>query len=349
MFRKGKTQFKFKTYKSDAAPFFFFIDIIPLDPNSFNKPLSSFLAKQVQFNPIMPLPMRVDKVFNGESTVIIRPNEPINFPINDSDIAIINPVPFVQLGFEKLLYFTEIRSQETLYYSLKQKAVEQWWSFTKDIYGNLPQLEEDFSAFLKAYLHTVLRTWLDGSDMIGAATQYCSIINDICKERMLRNVVSIEIDKKHKQVKMYNVKSSKYREKLKVQQKIDYLPELVDIEVFNLSQERFLNKTPSKAEIIDNRISCNRRELSYIPLLFYDDLQECMIQNMKLLENGMSKLLEPSILIDSKAILIKNHDELHDFESKEKYSWLNTLNKLDITSGFESLTSSLNKFHRDFR
>jgi hypothetical protein len=38
--------------------------------------------------------------------------------------------------------------------------------------------------------------------------------------------------------------------------------------------------------------------MKYIPLMFYDDLQECMLQNMRLLETNEMKLLDPSILLE---------------------------------------------------
>ncbi|MFX1236828.1 MAG: hypothetical protein ACFFAS_00440 [Promethearchaeota archaeon] len=343
MFRKEKTQFKFKTYKSDAAPFFFFIDIFPIESNSFDRPVSSLLTRQIQNNPIIPLPIRVDKVFNGEYSVIIRPTEPITFPLNESDHAIINPIPFLQFGLEKLLYFTEIRSRERLFLSLKQKAVNHWWNATKDLYGNLPQLEEDFSAFLKAYLHTVLRAWIEDGDIIKAAIEYCTIINNICKERMLRNIISIEIDQSKEQVKMYKEKTIKYREKLKIYEEIEYHPEIVDVEVFDLSGASFLNYIFSKEEIIKNRDSYNMRNLKYIPILFYDDLQECMLQNLKYLENGELEIIDPSILLDSNIILVKNCDELNEFDLKRKYNWLKDLSEINISSLFNTLTTSINQ------
>ncbi|MFX1328012.1 MAG: hypothetical protein ACFE91_07700 [Promethearchaeota archaeon] len=340
MFQKGKTPFKFKTYKSDAAPFFFFIDIFPLEPEIFGNPRSSFLAKQIRNNPIMPLPMRVDRVFNGETSIIIRPNNPTVFPINESVFAIINPIPFFQLGLEKLLFFTEIRSSEKFSLSLKQKAIKRWWEATRYLYGNLPQIEEDFSAFLRAYLYTMIKAKINEEDIIGAAIEYCEIVNNICKERMLRNTILVEINKNQENVKLFKEKTRKYRKKLKIDMKTEYHPELIDIEVFNFSEKGFSNQGNFKEAIEE---SSDRYVLKYIPLLFYDDLQECMLQNLKLLEMNEIKLLDPINLLNKNVILIQKSEDLREKELS-KYSWLNNLNEVNIEIIYNSITESLNQF-----
>ena len=93
---------KFKTFKFDAAPFFFFIDLFPPDYSSEDKPILGNLINSISTNPIMPLPMRVDRVFNGERSILIRPKEDISFPVTEDLTAVINPTPILQLGFEKL-------------------------------------------------------------------------------------------------------------------------------------------------------------------------------------------------------------------------------------------------------
>ncbi len=112
-----KTQVKFKTYKSDAAPFFFYIEIFPFDTSLIRNPNLFSLLKIIEKNPIIPIPMRVDRVFNGENSVIIRPREVISFQISEDQLAIINPHHFLSYGIKNLIYFSEIRSSEQLFKS----------------------------------------------------------------------------------------------------------------------------------------------------------------------------------------------------------------------------------------
>ena len=338
MFRKLKRpQYRFKTYKSDAAPFFFFIDVFPPNMDQFDNIRSSFLVNQIKNNPIMPLPMRVDRVSNGATSILIRPIEPIVFPISDSDSAIINPIPFLQLAFKKLLFFSEIRSFENFYRSLDQKKVARWWNSSRFLYGNLSQIEEDFSAFLRAYLHTVVKAHINGEDVNGAAIEYCEIINKICKDRLLKNTIMVELNKKQENVSLFKEKKNKYRVKRKIIEKTEYYPELIDIEVFDLYENGFSFEGNFKDMISTNS---KGNVLKYIPLLFYDDLQECMLQNLKLLETNEVELLYPSYLLDKNVILIQKSEDLHEQELN-KYSWLNKFSDIDIGRIYNSLTESL--------
>ena len=51
---KNKT--KFNTFKSDGAPFFFYIDVIPLDISQYEMKNQIKLLNGVADNSIMPLP-----------------------------------------------------------------------------------------------------------------------------------------------------------------------------------------------------------------------------------------------------------------------------------------------------
>ncbi|MFW9972551.1 MAG: hypothetical protein ACFFDF_20360 [Candidatus Odinarchaeota archaeon] len=289
----------------------------------------------------MPIPMRIDRVFNGENSLIVRPKDPIVFPINKSVLAIINPIPFLQFGFEKLLFFTEIRSFEKFSLSLNQKGIKQWWEATRYLYGYLSQIEEDFSAFLRAYLYTIIKASINEVDIIGAAVKYCEIVNKICKDRLLRNTILVEINKKQKNVQLYKEKTTKYRNKLKIIKKSEVLPELIDIEVFNLSENAFLYEEKFKDSIDDN---FNSYILKYIPLLFYDDLQECMLQNLKLLETNEVELLSPSYLLNKNVILIQKSEDLCEKELN-KYSWLSNLSDINFGTIYNFITKSLNLFN----
>ncbi|NVM19252.1 MAG: hypothetical protein HWN80_16215 [Candidatus Lokiarchaeota archaeon] len=315
-----KTQVKFKTYKSDAAPFFFYIEIFPFDTSRYISPYVSSLIKTIEKNPVVPIPMRVDRVFNGDSSILIRPREPISFQISEDKLAVINPYHFLLNGIKNVIYFSEIRSSETLYKSISRKNVISWWEKTRFLYGNLNRLEEDFSSFLRAYLHTMVRNYVEGDDLISAAIQYCQIIENICKKRMEQNRILAEIDGKESSVKLYKVKNQTYYKKLKKVSEKQYHPELVDIEIINYSSSNWPKVTTAKNEVeIDVK--------KYIPLLFYDDLQECMLLNLQYLEENEKILLNPSTLIEKKIISIIESKKFND-DFKNKNLWWKDFSKI---------------------
>ncbi|MHA2289429.1 MAG: hypothetical protein ACXABG_11650, partial [Promethearchaeota archaeon] len=137
------TKAKFKTYKSDGAPFFFYIDVVPLELSQYKMKNHIKLLEGEANNSIMPLPLRIDRIFEGKSSIIIRPQEPISFTFDDI-VAVVNPVPFVRSGLKKLLIFTEIRSSEEFISSLSHTKAKIWWDMTKYLHGKLTTLEEDF-------------------------------------------------------------------------------------------------------------------------------------------------------------------------------------------------------------
>ena len=328
-----KTQVKFKTYKSDAAPFFFYIEIFPFDTSLIRNPNLFSLLKIIEKNPIIPIPMRVDRVFNGENSVIIRPREVISFQISEDQLAIINPHHFLSYGIKNLIYFSEIRSLEQFFKSLSSKDVISWWEATRFLYGNISRLEEDFSAFLRAYLHTLVKSYIEGSDLVSAAIQYCQILEDICKKRMEQNKILMEINGEESNVKMYKSKVLTYYKKFKKVREKQHHPELIDIEIFNYSS----NNWPKDATSIKRRESIIKK---YIPLLIYDDLQECMLLNLKYLEENEKTIINPSSLIEEKIITIidsKNFDD--DF--KKKNTWWKDLNNIEPDLFLEEIFESL--------
>ncbi|MFX1570482.1 MAG: hypothetical protein ACFFCV_19250 [Promethearchaeota archaeon] len=317
---------KFKTYKFDAAPFFFYIEIFPPDLSIFKNGLHRKLLEKINSNPIMPLPMRVDRVFNGEKSLLIRPREPINFSLMDNLTATVNPTSFLQYGFERLLYFTEIRGHENFFVSLNLEKTQNWWNSTKFLYAKLRYLEEDFSAFIRAYIHTVLKAKLNDEDLSSAATEYCQIVSDICDKRLKENSIIIETTNTESNVKLYKEKEAIYRKKGKKVKQIQYHPELVDIDVFDLSEKGFVDHMDNKSFILNE---LKPLEIKYIPLLFYDDLLECMLQNLKFLNDGNHNILDPSFLLDNNIIVLN--------ESKKKYTWFDNFDNIALEPIIESI------------
>jgi len=326
-----KSIHKFKIFKADAAPFFFYIDIFPSDITAFKAERAVVLIKNINENPIMPLPMRVDRVFNGESSILIRPREPISVPLMDNNHAIINPDNFIQFGIEKLLYFTEIRGYERFTNSLVLEKAKKWWDSTKFLTTKLSQLEEDFSVFLQSYIGTVLKAKLTGEDLISAANKYCKSVQNTCEKRLKENSILVETTRKENRVEMYTQKIARSRKKMKKVDQLEYHPELVDIDIYNLSERGFSNN-------IEN-LSSNLE----VPLLIYDDLLECMLQNLKKLDDGDENILDPSFLINKQIIIVQKSEDLENFKAQE-YSWFNAFEELNLESIFQSLRTTLLEF-----
>ena len=329
---------KFKIFKADAAPFFFYIDIFPSDLTAFKSERAVVLIKSINKNPIMPLPMRVDRVYNGKNSILIRPKEPVSVPLMDNNHAIINPANFIQFGIEKLLYFTEIRGFERFFKSLEIENAQKWWDSTRFFTTKLFQLEEDFTAFLKSYISTILKAKLNSEDLISGANNYCKSIQNTCEKRLKQNSISVETTRKETNVKLYTQKIARFRKKMKKIEQLEYHPELVDIDIYNLSERGFSNNIETLNSTLEEM---QPKESKYIPLLFYDDLLECMLQNLKKLDDGDNNILDPSFLLDNQIITVQKSKDLEKNKAQE-YTWFNSFEELNLEMIFQSLrTTSL--------
>jgi hypothetical protein len=195
-----------------------------------------------------------------------------------------------------------------------------WWNSTKFLYGRLLTLEEDFAAFLKAYLLIMVKAKIESEDLISAAIQYCELIRKICDKRIQEKHITVEIKTKEKLVDLYKLKDGKVIEKRfkRVDSKLLY-PSFVDIEVMNLEGVEFSN-------IQDKKLKIKSTIMKYIPLLFYDDLLECMLQNLEILKDFEGDIIDPSFLLEND--IIKLFDK--EIPNPEQYSWLQDFNEVNI-------------------
>jgi hypothetical protein len=72
--------------------------------------------------------------------------------------------------------------------------------------------------------------------------------------------------------------------------------------------------------------------MKYIPLLIYDDLLECMLQNLETLKDFEGDIIDPSFLFENN--IIKVFDD--EIQEPEKYSWLKDFNQVNITKIMDS-------------
>ena len=169
----------------------------------------------------------------------------------------------------------------------------------------------------------MVKAKLNDDDLINAAKKYCELVSDICNKRIKENSILIETDDNEVQVKLYKEKILKYYKKRKKVEELQYHPELVDIDVYNLSEKGFV----SDFKAIFKEIKASYKK--YIPLLFYDDLLECMLQNLKKLEDGEVNLLDPSYLLDKNIITINNPKDL-EITTPQDLTWMNSFDGINL-------------------
>lgn len=241
---------KLKAFKNDLAPLGFFFDLIP--------------TKNFKI-PIMPIPMRIDKLTNHQPTLFILPDFNSLKNVFQKYHLFINFEQFFLIGLTNLISYAKIKYKEITKRNLKDEIIVQWFEKSKNIITEIYSLTETFtfiiSEFLKSlYFINTEKTKDENSNTLKHIIQYCDTMINYCEEKIENNKFIIKKGDTEEEVKLYKEKNNKY------------YPEIVSVDVDILSSNK-------------------KKKRSFIPYLIYDDLFDCFSYNKKnLLENPINDL-----------------------------------------------------------
>ncbi len=230
---------RIKSNPDDVAPMLFVIDVI---------------RSEHYKNPIIPIPVRIDKVSNGEFTCIILPSKQPQIEQEDL-VYFIDVFRFVELGLQNLMSYTAKKFNEITYRPLNIANLSKWWENTRTFSCNFPTYTQDLEFASQAYLEAYVN-WKSSGDMIGALLSYSDKIIDLCNTRLAKNKISYQFGKKVISSRIYT--------------------------------ERKDGKKIAQIWQVDRITLKNRkvRKKAFIPHLIYDDLLECFLSNKAELERG---------------------------------------------------------------
>lgn len=282
--------------KRDAAPFFLFPDVFPPGVGPDGSPDDSNAPPR----PVMPVPARVDRVFHGDPALLVRPSEPVTFPLAPEVVACVDPRPFVRAGVDVMLWLAETRAREFLKANLDPWSANRWWERTRVRISRMPSLEEDVAAVLRAYLHHVVRAHLEGGDPVEAAAGYCQTALETFRRRVLSNQFRFVSNGVVREEVLYHGDPEKR-----------VLPMFYDVDVWNLAQEEvrggvnFRDPKPGR-----NLVRVKGRQ-QVLPLLLYDDFMDCMTQNLADLSepDAAERLASPGELLGT-SVLVSRGESL---------------------------------------
>ncbi|MHA1191331.1 MAG: hypothetical protein ACTSP9_03430 [Promethearchaeota archaeon] len=251
MFFKSNSKYstKLRTFKSDLAPVGFYFDIFPTE------------VFQI---PILPIPMRIDKLSNGAPTLFITPNREKLEKLCKRLNLNINFHHFYTVGVKNLINYARLKHKEITLRHLDDDKIRKWWKASINISAFNPDLVESFtfinSQFLKSFSYidkNNLDPSQDREDYKNILIHYCDSIIKYFRKKIEKNIFFI---KKENKIEI---------EKLYLEKKQKYYPLVIKIPVNDLTT----NKT---------------HEMGFIPYLIYDDLLDSFYYNKKFLENNDS-------------------------------------------------------------
>jgi len=253
-----------KDYKKDIAPIGFFFDIIPTE-----------LFKV----PILPIPMRIDKVVKGELTYFIRFNLDKLYSLFKELNLFIDFKSFFIIGIRNLLDYAKKNSNEIAQHSFRKDLFRKWLYNSISIEIDIPDLTEDLTYLLSEFLKTYsFINTLDVNDEIymKELINYCDRIIAYFQERLESNSIQIKSNGDFKEEKMYFIKKSKY------------YPRIIEI---NIEKTRGSEKIDVK-------------KMRFVPYLIYDDILETFFYNKKLLTSQKQEPYKFEFL-QEKGIILK--------------------------------------------
>ncbi|MBD3195918.1 MAG: hypothetical protein GF317_12725 [Candidatus Lokiarchaeota archaeon] len=270
---------KLKSFKKDIAPIGFFFDIVKND---------NFKV------PILPVPMRIDKLTNGEPTIFILPEmDEINTFCQNHGLFF-NCSGFYLIGIKNLISFAKTKYKEMILRSLPEKKIKIWWNSSKRLSANYIDLKESFTfiliEFLAVFKHikeNLLK--INQEEYTEHLIQYCDIIITYFRTKIENNVFRLQKD------------DEIIEEKLYIEKKQKYYPLTLKINV---------------CDVINNKTA----ELDFIPYLIYDDILNCFSFNKSVLLNNDEnkkidlKVYEDYNLINNRSDLIEQNGNLGDLD-----------------------------------
>ena len=242
-----------KTYKSDLAPVGFYFDIF---------------TSEIFRIPVMPIPMRIDRLFKGESTFFILPDMiKLNRLINELDL-VLNMKSFLLAGIKNLINFAKNKYKEKTFLTLKPETITRWFEKSIELKTNIPSLTDDFTFLFSEFLRFYAYCENQGIDSKNEEyhselLKYCENVFIYFKERIEQNKFEIENKNTKRIVQLYKEK------------KDQYYPEIVTVEVNNLKSKK--------------------KKMNFVPYLIYDDILDVFSYNKKLLHEGFKNKINLKI------------------------------------------------------
>lgn len=278
---------KLKSFKNDLAPICFYFDLF---------------TTEIFKIPVMPVPMRIDKLTNGDGTLFIFPDlDQIN-EICENLGLIYNFESFFLTGIKNLIKYAKIKYKEITYRKLKTDIINNWFKKSKIIQSEILDLKISItfmiSEFLKTYSKIIDKydTIKNQNDYKSDLIQYSVKIINYFKDKIEENIFQIEKDEFIKKEQLYT-KKREY-----------YFPNIIPVNIYDLKKKK-------------------TRKMSFVPYLIYDDIFDLFIYNKKLLLENKQKPYKLNLWNQNG--IIKNGSNIDKYNSKGHIQNIN-LNKLKV-------------------
>ncbi|MBD3214821.1 MAG: hypothetical protein GF311_19575 [Candidatus Lokiarchaeota archaeon] len=173
---------KLKSYKSDISPVGFYFDI--------------FTFGDIEI-PIIPLPMRIDRLSNGQATLFIYPNYPkINNFLTKINLNL-NYKGFFTTGLRNLINYAKQKYKKITYRELNEDVIKTWFNESLKFRIEIPSFKQDFTYLIIQFLTTFYILYSTENSSNGKTNVnmhlklYCKRILRYIEKRIYNNTITI--------------------------------------------------------------------------------------------------------------------------------------------------------------
>ncbi len=258
-------KYVYTLHSNDAAPMLPLIDV----------------TKTYGFNfACIPVPLRVDKIINGDLTTFITPDKNISINVSGKFYTL-NILKLVEEVASLLIQWSKNIVKSRFNRDLPRERLTLWLTKSLNAKILVPTLSEDAGDFIKNYFETVLLSYFKKTDLIEALKSYLHYIIDKTKKRISSNKLKVSIEQVY----------------------VNY-PILDE----DITEEDYLNPDVKGVTIpVDVYLNNKLKQMNFRPFLIYQDLLETATYTLKRIEG--SELVTPMDLIEKRIINIFDDDK----------------------------------------
>jgi hypothetical protein len=262
---------KLKSFKKDIAPIGFFFDLFSDENYTI---------------PVLPIPMRIDKVSNGHPTLFVSLDFLKLDRICRKYHLDIDYELFFTRGLQNLVATVRKKYKEIIIHPLKDQFIIRWYEKSKLMKAEIPSLTKDFTYVLSKFikLYSKFLESSDDSTQIKILIDYCEKIIKYLKKRLNSNYILTTKDGNPIIHNIYKNKKGKI------------YPQIAPVSVYNI-----------QTEVV--------KDMFFIPYLIYDDLIDIFFYNIQLLNErtphvNLKRFQENSIINKRPKIITDKKENL---------------------------------------
>ena len=268
----------------DLAPLFFYFDLIP-----------TTLFKI----PILPVPMRINKLISGEPTLIIEPNYSKIYSFMQKLDIYLNYEKYYKIGIKNLINYAKKICDEKEIGTIETKNIDSWFKNSLSIKAKIPSLVEDLDFLLIKFLKFLNERKKSNMNHNSSYDKEISIkyfdkFIEYFNKRLEDNVIEIENENELRQEKIYFLKRKKI------------FPRIIKLDTYNLENNK-------------------KKVMGFVPYLIYDDLIEIFSFNKKIISENENEIIYNYYQNNQKIINYENIEKNKNRSYNYKFYELNNL------------------------